>query len=289
MAKLTRALQKIFCGGVPPINAVAVFGSLKAGSPEFSDDPADIQSLPAYEAGWAGATVLNQAPALQDMNALQFLFSRQLKYLFQQGIPEYSAEETYFIGSWVTNSTGVPYVSLVNDNLGNDLLDPTKWRIGVISSLKWSATSTYEYGDLATNDDGQIYVSLSNSNLNNALTNETKWELLVSRASVTGIAAGSSTINCQLNSTFSKTGSASATNIGLNNMAEGQTVTVLISTVAGQGAITWKRGTDALGVADIKWSNQVLPTPTTTAGRHDRYIFQKINGIIFGSADMNCY
>ena len=86
MARLFRAVQKIFCGDVPPTNVVAVFGSLKAGSPAFSSNPDDIQSLPAYGAGWAGATVLNQAPALQDMNALQYLFSRQLKYLFQEGI-----------------------------------------------------------------------------------------------------------------------------------------------------------------------------------------------------------
>lgn len=126
MAKLTRAIQKIFCGGVPPINAVAVFGSLKAGLPEFSDDPTDIQSLPAYEAGWAGATVANQAPALQDMNALQFLFSRQLKYLFQQGIPEWDAAETYYVGS-VVQSGGNIYISTDDNNL-NQPFTSVSWK-----------------------------------------------------------------------------------------------------------------------------------------------------------------
>lgn len=104
-----------------------------------------------------------------------------------------------------------------------------------------------------------------------------------------GIAAGSSTCDASAYDTFVKTGSSSATNIGLNNLFEGQTITVLINTVASQAAITWKRGTDSAGVADVKWNGGVIPTPTTTGSRYDRYIFQMIGGVIFGSADMNCY
>lgn len=176
MAKLTRAIQKIFCGGVPSINTVAVFGSLKAGLPNFSDNPDDIQSLPAYEAGWAGATVLNQAPALQDMNALQFLFSRQLKYLFQQGIPEWDAVETYYIGSVVCNDLGVPYVSLINDNTANSLTDANKWKILTLPNLKWNNQVNYALGDLATNSSGVLYVSLANNNLNFPLSDPAKWQ-----------------------------------------------------------------------------------------------------------------
>jgi hypothetical protein len=104
-----------------------------------------------------------------------------------------------------------------------------------------------------------------------------------------GIAAGSGTLDAAAYDTFVKAGSASATNIGLNNMYEGQTITVLIATVASQATITWKRGTDAAGAADVKWNSGVIPTPTTVAGRYDRYIFQMLGGVIFGSADMNCY
>jgi hypothetical protein len=126
MAKLTRAIQKIFCGDVPPNNVVAVFGSLKNGTPTFTDDVAEIQSLPAYGTGWAGATVLNQAPALQDMNALQYLFSRQLAYLMQAGVPEWSALETYYTGSLV-QSGGKIYMSASDGNL-NQAFTTTAWK-----------------------------------------------------------------------------------------------------------------------------------------------------------------
>jgi hypothetical protein len=138
MTKLTRALQKIFCGGVPATNNVAVFGSLKAAAPAYSQDPALIQSLPAYSAGWSGATILNQAPALQDMNALQFLFSRQLSYIFQSGIPEYLDSETYYTAS-IVRSGPVIYASLIDANIGQALTDNTKWQ--VLLSNKFTSIS----------------------------------------------------------------------------------------------------------------------------------------------------
>jgi len=97
-----------------------------------------------------------------------------------------------------------------------------------------------------------------------------------------GIAAGNSTLNARDYNTFIKTGSSSATTITLSNMYDGQTITVLISTVASQGFITWAGGT-------FRWPNGLVPTPTTSASRADRYVFQKIGGYIYGSADMNTY
>lgn len=179
MPKITRAKQKIFCDDVPATNVVAVFGSLKEGDPEFSKDPDAIQSLPAYGAGWAGATVLNQAPALQDMNALQYLFSRQLAYVFQNGIPEYDATTSYYVGSIVTNSSGLPYVSLINDNLGQSLTDASKWKILTLPDLKWNAQVNYALGDVAANSSGVLYASIANNNLNFPLTDTAKWQPLL--------------------------------------------------------------------------------------------------------------
>lgn len=160
MAKLTRAIQKIFCGGVPPINTVAVFGSLKAGLPEFSDDPDDIQSLPAFEAGWAGATVLNQAPALQDMNALQFLFSRQLKYLFQQGVPEWDAAETYYVGS-VVQSNGNIYISTADNNI-NQPFTSVSWKTLYSRTItEVSANYTVQKDDLVVKATGSSLFTIS--------------------------------------------------------------------------------------------------------------------------------
>lgn len=143
MAKITRAIQKIFCGDVPAIDNVAVFGSLAASNPDYSDDPIEIQSLAAYGQGWESATVLNQAPALQDMNALLYLFSRQIAYQFQMGIPEWIATETYYIGSFV-NSSGVLYYSLTNGNINNLVTDTTKWQkfLAVNTTVK-AVTAAY--------------------------------------------------------------------------------------------------------------------------------------------------
>ena len=89
MAKLTRKKQRIFAGDVPAASNVAQFGSFKAGVPAYSSDPDTIQSLMAFGQGWSGAVNTSTAPALQDMNALQYLFSRQLAYVLQAGISEY--------------------------------------------------------------------------------------------------------------------------------------------------------------------------------------------------------
>jgi hypothetical protein len=128
MAKITRKEQKVFGGNLTATNNIAQFGSLKAGSPAYSLDPDTIQSLSAYINGWAAAVVNNNAPALQDVNALDFLFSRQLAYLMQTGIAEWVATTTYYIGSMVNDGYGETYVSIVDDNLNNVLTDTTKWR-----------------------------------------------------------------------------------------------------------------------------------------------------------------
>ena len=127
MAKIVRAFQKIFCGDVSGTNNVSQFGSLKAGTPVYSPDPDTIQALAAFKQGWAQALVDNGAPTLQDWNALEYLITRQLAYVFQAGIAEWNTATTYYAGSLVTNGAGVIYRSLADDNTGNALSDSTKW------------------------------------------------------------------------------------------------------------------------------------------------------------------
>ena len=127
MAKITKKAQKTFGGGLTATNNIAQFGSLKAGSPAYSLDPDTIQSLSAYDNGWAAAVVNNNAPALQDVNALDFLFSRQLSYLMQAGIAEWDAATTYYIGSVVNDGYGNLYYSIADTNLNNAVTDATKW------------------------------------------------------------------------------------------------------------------------------------------------------------------
>lgn len=127
MPKLTTKAQKIFCGDVSPNNVVAVFGSNKAGSPAYSNDPDTIQSLDAWTNGWTGAVGTNLAPSIQDMNAFFYVASRQIAYLFQGGVGEWNADITYYIGSLVSDGAGTLYKSLVDDNINNALTDSTKW------------------------------------------------------------------------------------------------------------------------------------------------------------------
>lgn len=128
MAKITRKLQKIFGGSLTPTNNIAQFGSLKAGSIAYDDDPDVIQDLSAYDNGWAAAVVNNNAPALQDRNALDYLFSRQIAYIGQAGVAEYSADVTYYTGSLATDGNGIIYRSIDDDNVGNALSDNDYWQ-----------------------------------------------------------------------------------------------------------------------------------------------------------------
>ncbi len=63
------------------------------------------------------------------MNALCFLFARQLAYIFQAGVAEWNTSTVYYIGSLASDGLGVLYVSLTDTNTGNALTDSTKWKL----------------------------------------------------------------------------------------------------------------------------------------------------------------
>lgn len=127
MAKIARKTQKIF-GLNAGFQQISEFGSLAESSPEYSTDPEDIQSKAAYLSGWFAAVIGSNSPAIEDMNALCYLYAYQLAYLFQNGIPEWNATTEYYTGSLATNSSGRPYVSLVDSNINQALTDATKWQ-----------------------------------------------------------------------------------------------------------------------------------------------------------------
>lgn len=131
MAKITRKDQQIFASSAGD-EAVAKFGSLAAGSPGFSTDPDEIQT-DEFKGGWESAVIGQASPAMEDRNALDYLYSRQLGYLYQQGIAEYSATQTYFKGSVVSafdadEETLKLYYSLADNNTGNALDNDTYWQ-----------------------------------------------------------------------------------------------------------------------------------------------------------------
>jgi hypothetical protein len=137
MAKLDRKHQKIFCD-VTPANKLGVFGSYAAGSASYSDDPDTIQSLTAYGAGLSSALINNAPPAIQDIDGLCNLFTRQLSYLMQTGIPEWNASATYYIGSIVNNGTNALFVSVADDNINNALSIEAKWMLFKSAKVRYS-------------------------------------------------------------------------------------------------------------------------------------------------------
>lgn len=126
MAKIVRKVAKIF-GSSAGLDEIAEFGSLAAGSPTFTTDPAVIQSLSQYLSGWFAGVLGGNSPAIEDMNALCFLFAYQIAYIMQSGIPEWDSATTYYKGSLASDGISAFYISLVDNNTNNALTDTTKW------------------------------------------------------------------------------------------------------------------------------------------------------------------
>lgn len=131
MAILARVDQKIFGSTGDPANFGQI-GSQTAGTPANTKDLATIQALAGYLAGLQAITN-SSTPYLEDMNSLYLLITSQIKYLFQNGIPEYSATEPYYNLISFVQVNGVLYQSIDGTsgapNTGNaPASSPTKWR-----------------------------------------------------------------------------------------------------------------------------------------------------------------
>lgn len=126
MARLTRQIQKVF--SLDATN-VGQFGSAQLGTKVESKVLATLQALDAWLNGWNDAVISgNKLPPLEEFNALQYVVTYNLAYLFQDGIPEWQTDTTYYQYSIVkkTNSTQL-YKSIADNNTGNALTDATKW------------------------------------------------------------------------------------------------------------------------------------------------------------------
>lgn len=123
MPKIERKTQKIF-GGNAESDQLAVFGSMISGAPVYNDDIEALQSE-AYTEGWKAAVAANEAPFMEEMNAVQYGFSKQLAYLFQQGIAEWDAGTTYYLNSFCQVG-GVIYKSKQDENINHSPADDTE-------------------------------------------------------------------------------------------------------------------------------------------------------------------
>ena len=142
MAKLTRVYQKLF--GVNG-GAIGVFGSAQANSPAsgtLTSDPATVQSLAAYEAGWASASIGGtRRPTQEEFNGINFVNTRQLSYLFQEGIAVWDSSTEYHENSLVKeDGTTNIYKSITDNNTGNALTDIANWEF--LGDLKTPVQAT---------------------------------------------------------------------------------------------------------------------------------------------------
>lgn len=126
MAKITRKLMRIF-GENAGLNQIGVFGSLAAGAIDYTTDVEEVQSLAEWLDGWFGAILGANSPAIEDMNGMCYVFGYQLSYLMQEGIAEWNAETTYYIGCLVNDGNGNVYRSITDTNLNHAVTDTAYW------------------------------------------------------------------------------------------------------------------------------------------------------------------
>lgn len=119
MAKIARQNMKIFASGAGA-NQIGKFGSLAAGSPAYAVTPEQVQELANYITGWYGGIVLGSAPAIQDMNALCYLYAYQIAYALQSGIPDWNAATDYWIGDIVKTEGGGFFRSITDNSVNRN-------------------------------------------------------------------------------------------------------------------------------------------------------------------------
>ena len=128
MSKLARKTFIQFGTTVNTASEIGQFGGYA--TLDFSGDVGVMQSGTAWNRGWFAETINTNRPFIQDMNAIDYVYSYFLCYLLQEGLAEYDAGTTYYTNSRCQYS-GVSYISLQDNNTGNTP--------GSASSLYWQA------------------------------------------------------------------------------------------------------------------------------------------------------
>jgi hypothetical protein len=125
---LERIEHKVFASEAP-LDEMGQFGSALATTKLNTKDVAEIQALPAYTKGWGSAIISeNNYPAMEEMNGVLNVMSYHTGYLYQEGIPTYSATQEYSVTSWVKDLGGNKiYKSLQDNNKGHSLTDTSWW------------------------------------------------------------------------------------------------------------------------------------------------------------------
>ena len=133
MSKLTRQTMILFAG-TSDSSSIGVFGSIApgGGGATYSKVIATVQSLNAWGSGWKAEVVSPLRPAIQDFNAVDYVFSYGICYLHEMGIPEWDSGTVYYQNSYC-QVAGTVYYSLQDNNTSNSpASSPTFWTAGIL-------------------------------------------------------------------------------------------------------------------------------------------------------------
>lgn len=152
MPKLPRVIQRIFGENAEQDGRIAQFGSVVEGAPLKTGDIKIIQQLDAWVKGWVGALITNRRyPTAEETTGINKVVTQQLKYLFQQGIPEWHIDETYYENSFC-QVDGKIFFSLTDDNIGHnpvgDKVNWQEWISGGGNSLSFGAVMSFATGEV---------------------------------------------------------------------------------------------------------------------------------------------
>lgn len=169
MARLTRKFQKIFAGQADS-DQITAFGTAKTSNPVYTSDIDQIQT-DQYTQGWTPSLMSDLAPYLQDSNALHYSTTRQLAYLYQEGIAEWDASTEYGLNSLCKSGETI-YLSLQNGNIGHAVTESAYWKVygDVDNKLSTLLQALYPVGSL--------YITANNSCPMAALIPGSQWQIV---------------------------------------------------------------------------------------------------------------
>ena len=137
MPKLLRYPQKLF-GINAGANQMSKYGSANSTKETYSGatiTPAIVQALPEFLQGFYAALGGAYSPTTQDLNSLFYNSSYNDNYFYENGIPEWDPDTTYFLDSFCRVGN-VLYYSLDDDNLNeNPVTEITKWKIYTYTTI----------------------------------------------------------------------------------------------------------------------------------------------------------
>ena len=149
MANKQSRINQLIFGDTGITTDFGQIGSESAGTPVTTKNLDTIQALAEYQGGLASIVDSGlQLPRLEDQNSLFLLITTQLRYLLQNGIPEWIATAQYFALVSFVQVNGVLYQALTGTdgtpNVNhNPVGDATNWQYADQALREMSFRCTY--------------------------------------------------------------------------------------------------------------------------------------------------